>query len=404
MKSMMRAALIAATVAALTAFAQDEFFDSDDVGASGADSSEGAEMSEDGGEEAAAGEVGGGEAAAPARGKRLFTPLPFCSLLEGVGEVKKPGGAWESVSEGKFYPLGSMFRTTDKSSRMVIQFGGTFAGAIDPAAKESDAPKVEIRYGAACFGTIPQPIGSTKREISLQSGIITVKMPGNMPEGSFSISAPGFTAVNPKGESRYYYEKTADGEVAVVRCVTRSLSVKGRHFEFPELKAANEFKIRTSQDQLFTGLYGKSGDCAVRLDQGQKKVIKDFRTGESEIVSKPLVWKLTPKTAVRIYRAKPDLAKDMSVTVMTFNANGTMCNRCAFTENRPEINTGELVLAPAKADNQAKRVAEEAAATETVDVDVEDDDGAGEDAGDSGAGDSGTGDSGGGDEMDDMDF
>lgn len=372
MKSMMRAAGIAAMVAALTAFAQDEDFDFEGEG--------GEEAAASGEEAAGGGETLAGEAGeAPAKpAGRLFTPLPFCSMLEGSGEVKKPGGAWEKIEEGKFYPLGSLFRVSDANSRVGIQFGGKVRGSIalaDAATKRDvDAPVVELRNGPACFGTVPQPIGAEKREISLHSGIVTVKIPAAMPDGAFTIATPGFTVLNPKGESRYYYERTTDGEVAVIRCVTRSLSIKGRHFEFPELKAANELKIRTSQDQLFTGLYGNSGDCPVKLDQGQRKVVKDFRTGESEIVSKPLLWKLSPKTAVRIYRAKPALAADMSVTIMTFTANGTMANRCAFTENHPEINSGELVLARDKsAGDQAKRVAEDAAAVETVDVeDIED--------------------------------
>lgn len=406
MKSMMRAACIAAMVAALTAYAQDEDFDFDDVGGGAAESSEEA-ASVEGGEETAATETGAGAAlAAPKPTGRLFTPLPFCSMLEGSGEVKKPGGNWEKVEEGRFYPLGSLFRTTDNASRMAIQFGGKVRGSIalsDSAGKRDvDAPTVELRHGPACFGTIPQPIGAEKREISLHSGIVTVKMPAVMPDDSFTIATPGFTVYNPKGESRYFYERTNDGEVAVVRCVTRSLGIKGRHFDIPELKVANELKIRTSQDQLFTGLYGKSGDCAVKLDQGQRKVIKDFRTGESEIVSKPLIWKLTPKTAVRIYRAQPALATDMSVTIMTFNANGSMANRCAFTENHPEINSGELVLARDKSKDQAKRVAEDAAAAETVDVD-DIDDGAEEAASDDGATEAAPA---GGDDIgdDDMDF
>lgn len=409
MKSMMRAACIAAMVAALTAYAQDEDFGFDDVGGEAAGSSEEAAPEEGG--EAPASSAGGVGAALEGAAKptgRLFTPLPFCSMLEGTGEVKKPGGNWEKVEEGRFYPLGSLFRTTDGSSRMAIQFGGKVRGSIalsdsTGGKRDVDAPTVELRYGPACFGTIPQPIGAEKREISLHSGIVTVKMPSAMPDGSFTVATPGFTVYNPKGESRYYYERTNDGEVAVVRCVTRSLAIKGRHFDIPELKVANELKIRTSQDQLFTGLYGKSGDCAVMLDQGQRKVIKDFRTGESEIVSKPLTWKLTPKTAVRIYRAQPALATDMSVTIMTFNANGSMANRCAFTENHPEINSGELVLAREKSKDQAKRVAEDAAAAETVDVDDIDDGeeaAAADDGGEADAAPAGGDDSG----DDDMDF
>ena len=127
----------------------------------------------------------------------------------------------------------------------------------------------------------------------------------------------------------------------MVRCVTKALSVKGPHFDAIAMRAANELRIVTSKDMLFTGLYGSRGDVLVRLDQGRIQ-IKDYGTGEVKLEDKFLDWKLSPRTAVRIHRAKPAIGEKLAVTVMTFDERGDLKNRCAFTEKTVEVNSGEL--------------------------------------------------------------
>ena len=378
MKSAVRtlAAFAAAAAFAVPAWAQDaddELAAESEAETSEAEASEAAE-----GEESGAEVSSRGEGAAKSAEGRNFTSLPFCRRLEGSAEVLKPGAAgWVAIEEGVFYPLGSSFRTTDDASKLVIQFGNEVQVSLD---------------SAASFGTRMQALGETVRTVLLQGGVISVSLPRNFPQGVFSIVAPGFKVVNPAGESRYAYVRTADGEAAQIRCVTGRLKVEGRHFTFPELKAADEIKIRTSQDLLFTGLYGNRGDCMVLLDQGLKKV-KNYATGETTIENKPLEWPLSPRTAVRIHRALPAIGERMSVTVMTFDAAGALKNRCAFAEGREDVNSGELGPT-AKRDREelAKRAAE---ATETVAVEAEpEEESSSDDAADSGDAGGDSGDSG----------
>lgn len=148
-------------------------------------------------------------------------------------------------------------------------------------------------------------------------------------------------SANPAGESRYVYTKTVDGDEVLVRCVTKSLSLKGRNFDIASMRAANELKIRSSNDFLATSLYGMSGDILVKLDQGCFSY-RDLGTGEMKVEEKTLDWKLSPRTVVRIYRGKNDLGSNLSVTVITFDARGDLKNRCAFTEHCIEVNSGEL--------------------------------------------------------------
>lgn len=361
-----------AAVSTFCAFAQDDDFDFDVSGdemddqaiEAVGDESSAAEASDEDDDAAENGE----EVAKPKKDKastRILKTLPFCHRLEGKAEVLKPASVtWQPVEEGKFYPLGSSFRTLDSKSILQIQFG------------DAEDISVEIRNAPSSFSTRFQPLGEKSRTITLLSGIVTVKLPRNLPDGTFSISTPGFEVKNPKGMSRYAYTRTVDGEVAQIRCLTGSLQIEGRNFMFPEVKTACEVKIRTSNDQLFTGLYGNRGDSMVRLDQGEKGV-KDYATGETRIVKEPLEWKLSPKRAVRIHRALPDVGERMSVTVMTFDASGALCNRCAFTEGRSEVNTGELGPASIVAGDETEKKAAEASDVDAVDIeaDVDEDDG-----------------------------
>lgn len=308
----------------------------------------------------------------PVNREKRFHILPYCRQLElssennGTtckAEVKTPqSDEWVPIKEGKFYPLGSLYRTQGAQTRLLIEFG----------------PKVEVAIkGEASFGTRAQALGEKSRTISLISGTITVKLPQSLPEGLFVVTAPGFKSINPAGEARYTYSanEKGDGDLAVIRCVTGSLTLEGRHFKVLSMKAANEIKIRTSQDLLFTGLYGSRGDYIVRLDQGRVR-IRDFETGQDKIEDKVLDWKLSPQTAVRIHRAVPALGERMSVTVMTFDASGELKNRCAFAEKRVEVNSGELGPTSKKdREELAKRAAEAtevaAAATTTTEASEE---------------------------------
>ena len=343
MKSIVRSLAVAAAVSGFCAFAQ-EIEDVDDE-----ETSASAESSE----EDVAIDIGG-QLHRPKVEPQHFYTLPKVHRLVGVAEVLKPGYAeWAQAEEGRFYPLGTQFRTVGKESRMTVQLG-----------RESSV----VVGGDASFGTRQQGLEEKSRAIVLSGGVIGVKLPRNLPEGLLTVTAPGFSVVNPAGESRYRYRKTGDGDRADVRCVTGSLAVEGRHFKILSMRAANEVCIQTSEDLLFTGIYGTRGDYVCKLDQGLVKVT-DVETQASHIEPKYLEWKISPQTAVRIQRAVPRLGKDMSVSVMTFDAAGNLKNRCAFAEKRSNVNSGELVVTTTAIKDADRKASEsEAEATEAVEV------------------------------------
>ena len=340
MKSILRILAVAAVASGMTARAQDA--------EDGADVEAEAEKS---------------VAAKDAKQTSPYYALPAVGRIVGKGEVLRPGASeWEKAVEDVHYPLGTAFRTVGAESRMSVLLGGEC--------------KVFVA-GESSFGTREQGLGEQTRTILLGSGKVKLRLPRNFPEGKLTVDAPGFSVVNPAGDSVYRYNGAGDGDEAVVRCVTGSLAVKGRHFSIPSMRAANEIRIRTSQDLLFTGIYGTSGDCLCILDQGLEK-ITDVETGESHIEAKTLEWKISPQTVVRIHRAVPSIGKNMSVSVMTFDAAGNLKNRCAFAENRFEINSGELVpVSKAGQSDLVKQAAEatsDTAAAETEAVEAEESD------------------------------
>lgn len=356
MKELLQIAVAAVLAMPVLTYAQEDadFFDEDnttDAVAAGEDASEGNGE----GESKVSSSVPEARPVGKANSK-IFSALPFCRTLEGKAEVLKPTSkAWESVTEGRYYPLGSCFRTYKESDHLKLQFGqGAYA---------------EIR-GAASFGTAVQMIGEQVRTVSLIEGTVDIRVPNNFPEGAFSVTSKGFAARNLAGESRYVYEKQPDGAKITIRCVTGNLDVEGMHFKASRLKAANEIQLRTANEALFTAIYGISGDINLTLDQGTIKE-KNYETGETKLVEKKLEWKLSPLTAVRIHRALPNIGHKMAVTVMTFDATGNLANRCAFTEGLYEVNSGELCISK-KVDNEdfAKRASE---ATDTKEVEVDDD-------------------------------
>ncbi len=303
--------------------------------------------------EAPAAEAEGSQGAAAAVNVKAvpnFSALPFCRIVEAPVEVRKPKGEWVPAEEGKFYPLGTSYRSL-KGGKLVLSFGANSTATIE---------------GEASFGTRIQPVGGASRTIVLDSGTVNLSLAKNLPDGAFFAVAPGFRVSNAAGESRLTYNRTSDGDKAVIRCVTGSLSVDGRHFDIASMHAADEMVVVTSHDHLVTILEGTSGDYVVKLDQGVRMATEVDDNGTiKEVVSKEsLEWHLSPKTRVVINRAVPAIGERMSVHTMAFDASGEMRSERAFCQDRAELNSGERIVKPVSSDKVAEQAAEAAETTE----------------------------------------
>ena len=289
-----------------------------------------------------------------------FTALFKCVRVNGVTHVLKPGASeWTKAEEGRFYPLGSAVRTVSEAGSPV-------------SAEFSFGPEATIKLeGAAEAATRAIEIGERARTLELRSGRVLVNLPRTLKEGLFSVSAPYFTCSNLAGESRFDYQPLGDGDEVVVRCVTGTMALEGRHYRIPRMAAANQVRIRSTGDDLFSWLRGESGDSKVVLDQGVTTE-KNFETGEEKDVPKTYEFVLSPRCAVKVFRRRSPVGGNMLVSMMAIDASGEIKSRCAFAEGRANVNSGELVIAPvavASAEKEkAKAASEDTEEVEAVEV------------------------------------
>ena len=227
--------------------------------------------------------------------------------------------------EGKFYPTGSTFRTTDGAE---FEFG---QDAVLKAKGETEFAIRETEYSV-------QP-----RTVALVRGAITVSLPRTLPTGLFSVAYPNFTAKDMAGESNHELVPSGDGNEAVVHVITGMLTLEGPHYSVARMSAADRVRIRTTGDALFTSLRGEAGDYKVTLDQGVT-TYRDPITGDVSNQVRRLDFSLTPQCAIKIFRKRSQVGGRMAVSVMTFDPAGEMRNRYTFAEGVASVNFGEEVV------------------------------------------------------------
>lgn len=292
--------------------------------------------------------------------EKSFTALFKCARAEGVVQVLKPGASeWKEAEEGRYYPLGTALRTVSEAG---TQSSAEFA--FGPAS-------LLKLVGAAEVLTRPIEIGEATRTVELKSGRIQLNLPRTLKDGLFFVAAPFFTCSNLAGESHFDYQLLADGDEAVVRCVTGTMTLEGRHYRIARMAAANQVRIRSTGDNLYSWLRGESGDSKVELDQGMV-IEKNFETNEDKEVKRTLEFTLSPRCAIKIFRRISPVGGNMLVSTMTIDAAGEIKNRCAFAEGRANVNSGELVIAPTAAADlekaKAKTASEETEEVEAVEA------------------------------------
>ena len=286
------------------------------------------------------------------KAEKAFFPLVRCARIEGQVQIQKPrDGKWIAAEEGRLYPLGSLVRT-GAGSTAALEFGEK---ALMTVEADSEVATREIE------------IGEQPRVVVLKRGRVHFDLPRKLADGLFKVVTPNFECVNLAGESVFEFAAEGDGNEVLIRCVTGSLALNGAHYAIPRMSVANQVRIRTTGDALFTSIRGESGDCHVMLAQGVV-VEKNFETGESKDVPKQLEYVLSPKCAVKIFRAKSALSGRVAVSTMTFGAAGEMVNRFAFAEGLSNVNSGELVVADKVAAVTKSKDSEDDDSAETVEA------------------------------------
>lgn len=292
--------------------------------------------------------------------EQVFTPLMRCTHAEGSVLLLRPRTqGWVAAEEGHYYPLGSVVRV---------------------AGQDGVAPLAEFAFGEkstvlvtndAEFVTREVEFGAQERTVVLKAGRINLNLPRSLRDGLFKVVAPAFTCENLAGESRFDYSSDRDGDEVVVRCVTGTMTLKGSHYEIPKMGAANQLRIRTTGDRLFSSLRGESGDCKMKLSMGLMPE-RNFETGELKDAPRDLDFSLSPQCVVKIFRARSAVTGRMSVSTMTFSPSGEMLNRFVFAEGSSALNSGELIISTKIPEEASAKKADDDEA-ETVEVKAGDD-------------------------------
>ena len=206
-------------------------------------------------------EEGALPSAAPA--EKPFTALFKCSRVDGIVRVLKPGASEPvDAEEGRYYPMGSVISTVSEAG--VVSSGEFAFGQLSTMKL----------VGTAEVLTCPIEIGEPTRTVELRAGRVLFNLPRTLKDGMFFVRAPFFGCSNLAGESQFDYQRLADGDEAVIRCVTGTMTLEDNrhgHYRIPRMAAANQVRIRCSGDNLHATLRGESGDCKVELAQGMVK-------------------------------------------------------------------------------------------------------------------------------------
>ena len=274
---------------------------------------------------------------APAGKDFRFLPLMRCVAVRGGrAEICPQGGTPQEAVQGRYYPFGSEVRLSDAAADATVCF------------EIGEKATISV-MGNGAFATREIAIGEKTRAVLLKSGTVVLDLPRSLKDGLVSVASPDFVCRDLAGESRFECGETADGREVVVRVVTGSLALEGRHYKIVRMGAANQVRICTSPDALLTSLRGESGDYKVLLDCGVKSVL-DPETGKEKDVPQTIDYSLSPKCAVKIWRKVSEKSAGgsgrMAVAIQTFDAQGKDKNFRAFFEDRSNVNSGELVVAP----------------------------------------------------------
>lgn len=292
-------------------------------------------------------------------------------VLRPVSVISKDGGAsrkWEPAIEDRYYPLGSSFRGIRRRLP-----SGEWAD-VEPHGRFMLGPDsiVEFRTCAE-FGTREGEYRSQKRQVILVDGKIDFNLSPSLSDDSFCAVSPAYSLENGRGSFSVNCSRS-DGAAgtweSVVSINTGTVTMKGANFTIKELNAANQLRVRSTDDGFYVSLTGVTGDIPVTLDNGIERTT-DPITKKHEDKAVTSTFELMPHYMVKIWRQPATVTGKFIVSTTAFDDNGSIKSRRTFAEGRYNVNSGEQVVSKetvAEAEEMKRKSA--AAVTETVDVDI----------------------------------
>lgn len=242
-----------------------------------------------------------------------FTPLVRVVGIRGGCEVFNPDvGQFAPAIENKAYPLGSVFRTGEGQTAILIF-----------SVRES----VQLLASTEVLAASPanNPNG---RLVRLLAGKIRTDLRDNLPEGSFGVETPNASGKNLAGRGEYTLTSEANTETLLIATITGSARIEGPHYHIPALRAANTVNIQTAADRSLSRLTGVSGDFAIILEKGDEA---------------PVSFGMSPKAVVKIWRETAPVGGRAIISTLVVSPTGIARHRFAYAEGRANIATGELI-------------------------------------------------------------
>lgn len=256
------------------------------------------------------------DTAEPQQPVKLFEPLVRIFNIQGTCEVKNPDvGQYQAAQNNKAYPLGSVFRTAAGSSAFLAF-----------SAQES----VQLLEGSEVVVGTPEKAPAA-RCIRLVSGKIKTTLRDNLPEGSFSVEAPNTSCKNLAGRGEFTLGSDGDLETFQAATITGSSRVEGMQYQIPALRAANTVNIQTAPNRSLSRLTSVSGDFSIVLENGTET---------------PVTFRMSPKAVVKIWREVAPVGGRNIISTLVVSPTSKARHRFAYVEGRPNLATGELILAP----------------------------------------------------------
>ena len=255
-------------------------------------------------------------AADPQQPAKLFESLVRILNIQGTCEVKNPDvGQFMPAQNNKAYPLGSAFRTAAGSTAFLVF-----------SAQES----VQLLEGSEVVVGAPEKAPAA-RCIRLVNGKIKTTLRDNLPEGSFSVEAPNASCQNLAGRGEFTLSSDGTLETFQAATITGSSRVEGAQYLIPALRAANTVNIQTAPNRSLSRLTSVSGDFSIVLENGQET---------------PVTFGMSPKAVVKIWREVAPVGGRNIVSTLVVSPTGKARHRFAYVEGRPDMATGELIVAP----------------------------------------------------------
>jgi|GEM_PF-1033875 len=245
------------------------------------------------------------------KNEKGFDLLVRATSVRGTVEVNNPDlGTFAPIVNNKAYPLGSVFRTGANSS-MTAVFSAT----------ES------VQLFANTEVTVLAPEGSpAARCVQLAAGRVKTFLKDNLLEDQFSVETPNAACRNMAGRADISLSKDGENENFQAATITGGSRVVGPQYTIEALRAANTVNVLTTPERALSSLTSVKGDFKITLDNG---------------TDEPVVYEMSPKAVVKIWRVAAPVGGRLVVTTLVVSPTGTARHRFSYAEGRAELVTGE---------------------------------------------------------------